>query len=180
NCFLFRAFGEFEPKNPTSVLTNRLAAALYHIQPSSLRLAECSGNEYRLSNYKSKYTPHSMRVSLITAYIMDMGMPVEVVMKVVGHSSIVMSIYYCKVTQKDIRQKFEESEKRALKSQADAIQTTIEHNNIESVKNQLVGSNQDLLLSLTNDVPAGNYIFRDYGICPFAATRCDDGGEEIG
>ena len=180
NCFLFRAFGEFEPKNPTSVLTNRLAAALYHIQPSSLRLAECSGNEYRLSNYKSKYTPHSMRVSLITAYIMDMGMPVEVVMKVVGHSSIVMSIYYCKVTQKDIRQKFEESEKRALKSQADAIQTTIEQNNIESVKNQLVGSNQDLLLSLTNEVPAGNYIFRDYGICPFAATRCDDGGEEIG
>jgi hypothetical protein len=121
-----------------------------------------------------------MRVSLITAYIMEMGIPVEIVMKVVGHSSIVMSIYYCKVTQRDIRQKFEEAEKRALKSQAETIQATIEQNNIEAVKNQLVGSNQELLQSLTNDVPAGNYVFRDYGICPFAATRCDDGGEEIG
>jgi hypothetical protein len=180
NCFLFRAFNDIEPKNPSSALTMRLAAALYHIQPSSLKLSELKGNTYRLSNYKSKYTPHSMRVSLITAYIMDLGMPVEIVMKVVGHSSIVMSIYYCKVTQRDIRQRFEEAEKKALKSQAESTQAAIEQNNIESVKNQLVGSNQDLLQSLSNDVPAGNYVFRDYGICPFAASRCEDGGEEIG
>lgn len=180
NCFLFRAFNDIEPKNPGLALTMRLAAALFHIQPSSLKLAGLNGSPYRLSNYKSKYTPHSMRVSLITAYIMDMGMPVEIVMKVVGHSSIVMSIYYCKVTQRDIRQRFEEAEKKALKSQAEATQAAIEQNNIESVKNNLVGANQDLLQSLTNDVPAGNYVFRDYGICPFAATRCNDGGEEIG
>lgn len=179
NCFLFRAFNDIEPKNPSSALTMRLAAALYHIQPSSLKLAEIKGNTCRLSNYKSKYTPHSMRVSLITAYIMDMGLPVEIVMKVVGHSSIVMSIYYCKVTQKDIRQRFEDAEKKALKSQAESTQATIEQNNIESVKNQLVGSNEALLQSLTNDIPAGNYVFRDYGICPFAASRCNDGGEEI-
>lgn len=177
---MFRAFNDVEPKNPGAALTMRLAAALYHIQPSSLKLAELKGSTYGLSNYKSKYTPHSMRVSLITAYIMEMGMPVEIVMKVVGHSSIVMSIYYCKVTQRDIRQKFQEAEKKALKSQAETIQAAIEQNNIEAVKNQLVGSNEDLLQSLTNDVPAGNYVFRDYGICPFAATRCDDGGEEIG
>ncbi|MGB0466641.1 MAG: gamma-mobile-trio integrase GmtZ [Pontibacterium sp.] len=180
NCFLFRAFNDIEPKNPSSALTMRLAAVLYHIQPSSLKLAELKGSPYRLSNYKSKYTPHSMRVSLITAYIMDLGMPVEIVMKVVGHSSIVMSIYYCRISQRDIRQRFEEAEKKALKSQAEATQAVIEQNKIESVKNQLVGSNQDLLQSLTNDVPAGNYVFRDYGICPFAASRCDDGGEEVG
>lgn len=180
NCFLFRAFGDVEPKNPGSALTMRLAAALYHVQPSSLNLASLNGSPYRLSNYKSKYTPHSMRVSLITAYVMEMGMPVEIVMKLVGHSSIVMSIYYCKVSHRDIRQRLEEGEKKALKSQAEATQSLIEQNKIESVKNQLVGNNQDLLQSLSNEIPAGNYIFRDYGICPYAATRCDDGGEEIG
>ncbi|MFE8070126.1 VPA1269 family protein [Marinobacteraceae bacterium S3BR75-40.1] len=180
NCFLFRAFNDVEPKDPRAALTMRLAAALYSIQPSSLQLAELKGSPYRLSNYRSKYTPHSMRVSLITAYIMEMGMPVEIVMKVVGHSSIVMSIYYCKVTQRDIRQRLEEAEKKALKSQAEATQAAIEQNNIEAVKNQLVGTNQELLQSLTNEIPAGNYVFRDYGICPFAATRCGDGGEEIG
>ena len=180
NCFLFRAFDDVEPKNPSLALTMRLAAALYHIQPSSLNLSKLSGSEYKLSNYKSQYTPHSMRVSLITAYIMEMGMPVEIVMKVVGHSSIVMSIYYCKVTHRDIRYRFEEAEKKALKSEAEATQSAIEKNNIESVKNQLIGSNQDLLASLTNDAPAGNYVFRDYGLCPFAASRCEDGGEEVG
>ena len=180
NCFLFRAFDDFEPKNPGLALTMRLAAALHHIQPSSVKLSELSGAPNRLSNYKSKYTPHSMRVSLITAYIMELGMPVEIVMKVVGHSSIVMSIYYCKVTQRDIRHRFEEAEKRALQSQAEATQVAIEQNNIESVKNQLIGTNQDLLQSLNNNIPAGNYVFRDYGICPFAASRCNDGGEEIG
>jgi hypothetical protein len=180
NCFLFRAFNDFEPKNPSLALTMRLAASLKHIQPSNLKLAELNGNSYLLSNYKSKYTPHSMRVSLITAYIMEMGMPVEIVMKVVGHSSIVMSIYYCKVTQNDIRQRLEEGEKTSLKSQAEATQAAIEQNDIESVKNELIGSNQELLQSLTNDVPAGNYVFRDYGICPYAATRCGDGGDKIG
>ena len=180
NCFLFRAFNDVEPKNVGNALTNRLAAALYYVQPTSLVLATLSGRESVLSLYKSKYTPHSMRVSLITAYIMDMGMPVEIVMKVVGHSSIVMSIYYCKITQSDIRKKMEEGEKIALKSKAEATQKLIEQNNLEEVKNHLVANNQELLLSLTNEVPAGNFMFRDYGICPYAASRCHDGGEAVG
>jgi hypothetical protein len=71
-----------------------------------------------------------MRVSLITAYVMEMGMPIEVVMKVVGHSSVVMSIYYCKISNRDLKQKLEEGEKLALKSQAEAIQKIIEQNKI--------------------------------------------------
>ena len=43
----------------------------------------------------------------------------------------------------------------------------------------MIGNNLELLQALSNDVPVGNYIFRDYGICPFAASRCDDGGDLI-
>lgn len=179
NCFLFRAFGDVEAKNVSSALTKRLAAALYYIQPSDLVISTLSGKKSTLSHYKSKYTPHSMRVSLITAYIMELGMPIEIVMKIVGHSSIVMSIYYCKVTESDIRQRLEEGEKIQLKSAAVAIQKLIEQNKLEEVKNQLVSSNQDLLHTLTNEVPAGNFMFRDYGLCPYAASRCGDGGDII-
>ena len=180
NCFLFRAFNDVEPKNVSGALSSTLAATLYHVQPKELALAELSGRENTLGHYKSKYTPHSMRVSLITAYVMEMGMPVEVVMKIVGHSSIVMSIYYCKVTESDIRQRLEEGEKIALKSKAEAVQKLIEQNKLEEVKNQLVSNNSDLLLGLTNEAPAGNFMFRDYGICPYAASRCEDGGDVIG
>ncbi|MDC0603540.1 VPA1269 family protein, partial [Aliiglaciecola sp.] len=179
NCFLFRAFGNVEPSSVSGSLTPRLAATLYYVQPANLQLAELSENPNTLSHYKSKYTPHSMRVSLITAYVMEMGMPVEIVMKVVGHSSIVMSIYYCKVTQRDIRKKLEEGEKIALKEKANSIQHSIEQNRIDEIKNQLIGTNEEILSSLTNSTPAGNFIFRDYGICPFAATRCSDGGDLI-
>ncbi|GAA70490.1 VPA1269 family protein [Pseudoalteromonas sp. BSi20439] len=177
NCFLFRAYQDIEPQSVGNSLTPRLAAALYNVQPSNLELATLSGKEATLNQYKSKYTPHSMRVSLITAYIMEMGMPIEIVMKVVGHSSIVMSIYYCKITQGDIRKRLEQGEKEALKTRVDATQSLIEQNKIEKVKNELVSNNEELLNSLTNSIPAGNFIFRDYGICPYAATRCEDGGE---
>lgn len=179
NCFLFRRFNDFEPATVANALTPRLAAALFNIQPSNLILATLEGNPATLSTYKSKYTPHSMRVSLITAYVIEMGMPIEIVMKIVGHSSVIMSIYYCKISNQDIRVRLEEGEKIALKSEVVSIQRTIEQNKIESIKNQLVGSNSELLQALSNEVPAGNYIIRDYGICPFAASRCEDGGEAI-
>lgn len=180
NCFLFRAFDDIEPCNVGNALTSRLAATLYHIQPRSLVLATLGHTESTLGQYKSAYTPHSMRVSLVTAYIMEMGMPVEVVMKIVGHSSIVMSIYYCKVTQRDIREKLEIGEKLLLKDKAQATQALIEQNQIEQVKNQLVSTNADLLNSLSNEIPAGNFTFRDYGICPYGASRCEDGGDVVG
>lgn len=181
NCFLFRAFNDIEPKNVANALAPRLAAALYNIQPTDLKLAQCNKrNLASLSGYESKYTPHSMRVSLITAYVLEMGMPVEIVMKIVGHSSVVMTIYYCKVTNAHIRQRLEEGEKLALQSQVTATQNIIEQNRIEEVKNNLVASNSELLSALSNEIPAGNFVFRDFGICPFAASRCGDGGELIG
>lgn len=180
NCFLFRSFNDVEAKNVSNALAPRLAATLYNIQPTNLKLSSSSKNLASLSGYESKYTPHSMRVSLITAYIMEMGMPVEIVMKIVGHSSVVMTIYYCKVTNNDIRKKLEEGEKIALQSQAIATQKIIEQNRIEEVKNNLVASNSELIAVLTNEIPAGNFVFRDFGVCPYAASRCEDGGEVIG
>jgi len=161
NCFLFRAYQEIEPKNVSSALAPRLAIALNNIQPSNLKLAECSGDKTSISSYSSLFTPHSMRVSLITAYVMEMGMPIEIVMKIVGHSSVVMTIYYTKVSHSEIKRRLEEGEKIALKSQAEATQRLIEQNKIEQVKNNLVGSSEDVLRNLTNSLPAGNYVFRE-------------------
>ena len=99
NCFLFRAFNEEQPGSFTSQLSERLAAALYFSQPRNLTLASFrkGGSHSALSRYESVYTPHSMRVSLITAYVMEFGLPIEVIMKLAGHASVVMSIYYVKV-----------------------------------------------------------------------------------
>ncbi|WP_193075359.1 VPA1269 family protein [Pseudomonas sp. FME51] len=179
NCFLFRRFMDHEPGDVHNALAPRLAASLYNIQPSGIRLSTLEGSPAGLFNYKTKYTPHSMRVSLITAYVFEKGMPIEMMMKIVGHSSTMMTLYYCKITSQDIRKRLEDAEKIKLKNEAASIQDIIESERIDQVKNKLIGSNSEILNSFDNSTPVGNYIFRDYGICPYAASRCEDGGAKL-
>lgn len=180
NCFLFRDYGEVEPGGFSGRLSSRLAAALYYSQPSDLKLAELDGNAVSLSSFSSKYTPHSMRVSLITAYVMEFGLPIEIIMKVAGHSSIIMTLYYTKTNAEDLRFRFDEGEKIALKSKAYAAQRMIEQGRIDEIKHELVSNSDQALKSISNESPAGTFLFRDYGICPFAGSRCVDGGDLIG
>lgn len=180
NCFLFREFGSNVPGYFTARLACRVAAALYNTQPPGLCFAQVDGAQNVLTNYSSQYTPHSFRVSLITAYTLEFGLPIEIVMKIVGHSSILMSIYYVKINSEDLREKISEAEKIALKNNTGLAQKIIEQNRIDSIKHELVGNTADALMLLNNKIPSGNYLFRDYGLCPYAGTRCDDGGDIIG
>jgi len=179
NCFLFRDYKEEEPGRFTNRLTTRLAAGLYHSQPRGFKLAEVTGALHILSRFSSQYTPHSMRVSLITAYILEYGLPIEVVMRISGQTSIVMAIYYVKINSSDLRERFNEGEKKAFKNKAYAAQRMIEQGRIDDLKYELIATDK-VLNSLSGDVPIGNYLFRDYGFCPFAGTRCNDGGPIVG
>lgn len=180
NCFLFRHFGEEECAHYSFRLKDRLAAALFHCQSDSLVLAECNGRLSALSSYNSPYSPHSMRVSLITAYVMEYELSLEVVMKVAGHSSIVMSLYYVKLNAEGLRVKFAEGEKKALSNQAYAAIRMIEQNRAEEVQSGLVQNNEEALRRYMGSGLPGSFLFRDYGFCPFAGNRCDDGGALIG
>jgi len=179
NSFLFRDVFKNEPGNFSDRLSTRLAAALYFSQPKTLKLAEHKGCFTTLSHYNSQYTPHSMRVSLITAYVMEFGLPIEVIMKVAGHSSIVMSIYYLKTNSEALRQRFDEGKKRALRDEGYAAQNMIEQGRIDEIQHELITHSSGALKSLTGKTPVGNYLFRDYGFCPYGGSRCNDGGEII-
>ncbi|WP_447747714.1 gamma-mobile-trio integrase GmtZ [Pseudomonas nicosulfuronedens] len=180
NCFLFRDFGEEEPANYSSRLKNRLAAAIYHSQPDGVVLAECKGNPASISMYDTPYTPHSMRVSLITAYVMEFGLPIEYVMKIAGHSNIVMSLYYVKVNSEGLRVKFSEGEKRALSNQLYATAHMLEQNRIDEIRSSLIQDNDGAIQRFSGASLPGSILFRDYGFCPFAGARCSDGGPLIG
>ena len=179
NCFLFRNFGSEEPGHFSGRLASRLSAALYHTQPNDLHLASLLKDDTVLSQYTSRYTPHSMRVSLITAYVEEFGLPLEIIMKVSGHSSIVMAIYYCKIGSESLRRRFTEGEKRAMQDKSYAAQRMIEQGRIDEIKNELIATTSDALNLISGDTPVGTYLFRDYGICPYGGQRCFDGGEII-
>jgi Phage integrase family. len=47
-------------------------------------------------NGRTYYPPHGLRVSLITAMVVDGQVPPDLMMKIVGHSRLVMTLYYTK------------------------------------------------------------------------------------
>lgn len=47
-------------------------------------------------NGRTYYPPHGLRVSLITAMVVDGQIPPDLMMKIVGHSRLVMTLYYTK------------------------------------------------------------------------------------
>jgi hypothetical protein len=100
-------------------------------------------------------------------------------MKVAGHSSIVMTIYYCKIGSEDLRRRFSEGEKRAMQNKSYAAQRMIEQGRIDEIKNELIATSSDALNVISNETPVGTYLFRDYGICPYGGDRCSDGGDII-
>lgn len=181
NCFLFRSFREEEPPAYSARLAERLAAALYFTQPKKMVLATFAhgGSHSTLSRYDSKYTPHSMRVSLITAYVMEFGLPIEIIMKLAGHASVIMSIYYVKVGAAVLRRRMDEGEKLALREQVYATQNMLEQNRVDELTHTLVANSEQALVALMAG-NVGSTLVRDYGLCPYGASRCEDGGSQIG
>jgi len=193
NCFLFRDIGGLEPGTFGTRLAQRLAATLFFGEKDNASNATYKGQVYAeckddlessclfISNFSSQYTPHSMRVSLINAYAFEFGLPIEVIMKLVGHSSIAMTIYYTKsdVTGANIRSKLEKGEKEALKNAPDKLKSFIEQQRIEECRSQLVGSSTEFIKSLDNSRPASSYLFKDFGICPVGGAFCGEGGAAV-
>ncbi|MDC6379875.1 VPA1269 family protein [Pseudomonas graminis] len=179
--FLFRGWLEHQPPTFAGLMTTRLAAALYHTQPNGLELAtfDPKSRPSSLVGYASRYTPHSMRVSLITAYVVSFGVPISIIMKIAGHSSIIMTIYYTKLGTAEMRFQMAEGEKRSLLNKANDMQLMIEQRRIDELHSQLVANSEEALAAIFSG-QNGTQLVRDYGICPFAGARCADGGEIVG
>ncbi|MCU8325071.1 VPA1269 family protein [Vibrio vulnificus] len=194
NCFLFRDYQDKEPGTFSGRLSMRLAAALFFSAKDDITLATYKGlkyseviddlnnnNEIPLSHFKSEYTPHSMRVSLINAYAYEFGIPLEIIMKLVGHSSIIMTIYYTKSdkTGASIRERMAQGDKEATNHAVKTLKAFVEQQRIEECRSQLVGSSVDFLNSLDNSRPASSYLFKDFGVCPVGCAFCSEGGSPV-
>lgn len=179
NCFLFREFQNSIPGNHTGQLASRLAASLFNIQDKDENLASAkAGKENTISQYSSQFTPHCIRASLITAFIMDFGLPSPVVMKIVGHASIVQTLYYNKPGLERLRDAITLGDKKALKRKCIDQIRMIREGRISEVKDKLIGNSNSVLKVALDSQPKASYTFSDQGICPFAGARCHEGGAE--
>jgi hypothetical protein len=190
NCFLFRDMYDNEPGSFGGRLTDRLAASLFFSAGDEAALSTYKDLNFKdiglqladeqsltLSRFCSNFTPHSMRVSLINAYAFEFGLPIEVIMKLVGHASIVMSVYYLKSGL--VRQKVELGEKQAFTNAQENARRFLEDYGIEEYRQQLTSNNPEILNVLSNQNPSSVYLWKDFGICPVGGNSCNSGGDVV-
>ena len=170
-CFLFRDRSG-KPLSK-SVFELMLPALLFKIQRPGESLAS-DGQDPLLISYTSSYTPHSLRVSLITAFVVDGGAPIHVISKLVGHTSLVMTIYYVKMNSNKMRTAMSEAEKRA-----DLLTTNDQCENIRvhgphPLRDMLIAADGNRSL-IGQDVHGSACVVFDWGICPMSAAACHMG-----
>lgn len=170
-CFLFRMGGTGQPFMPTAVFAQTLPALLHKVQRVGEDLAKIDQKRF-----VSPYTPHSLRVSLITAFIVDGNAPIHLISKLVGHASLVMTIYYTKLNSEQMRRPMGEVEKLAAQRAASRSADAIRVGGLNALAGQLIITDRNKSL-IESDTPSSACVVFDWGICPMSAAACNVGGE---
>ena len=179
--FLFRDPNgdKFSPMMTTTGFANGLPMVLYGIQREGEGLAEKVEKKSSGVSYKSQFTPHSMRTSLITAYVVDGKAPIHIISKLVGHASIVMTIYYTKIGHTAMRKELGMAEKTAMKNSVNRYQDIIIDKQISTIKAELIATDKTFFDKIDNEWPAASYQFTDKWLCAMGGGACDRGGEAV-
>lgn len=193
-CFLFRdpsAKNEVLRSRPltTNLLKNGLPILLYHIQDEQISLAtfddfiEKDDKQNALvktmNRYSSEYTPHSLRASIITAYLVDHKLSPVLVSKLVGHASLVMTIYYAKVTAPAMKREFERAEFEALKNKQNSINDAVMAAKFKNLKASYVDNTNGEFLTKLEGITGNAIVDKGCGICPLGGQSCHEGGELV-
>ncbi len=115
---------------------------------------------------KTGFPLHSLRVSLITSYILDAKLPLPVVSKLLaGHSRILMTVYYTKITPLVMREKMSEAEKLLNEKSQQSLKTFLKEAELTQITSQMAYRDLNAIeASLINRNPIG-WEHRYYGLC---------------
>ncbi len=109
---------------------------------------------------------HSLRVSLITAYTMDTHLPLPVISKLLaGHTRLLMTIYYNKITPSVMAEKMSEAEAQLEAKSTQSTRNFLIDASMEQIQCKMVYHSDDsILAALVNRNPIG-WEERSCGMC---------------
>jgi len=133
------------------------------------------------SNYAKDnpiYSLHSMRVTMISFLVLDLGMPIEIVSKMIaGHSSIVMTLHYTKLTTAYVREVLSEAERRMVEAKQKNALNSLKQKPFDALSKEFASLDIDNALKTAKSASNLGYLITDIGICPTGARTCEIGGE---
>lgn len=119
-------------------------------------------------NGRAWSSPHASRVSLITHLILDGNVPVEIMMKIVGHARFIMTIYYTKVGLKSIENAIKGATQRLDAIKDKTLSRDLASLDAEQMRNKVVFNAEDwktvLPVNPADRNPLG-WLYMHDGIC---------------
>ena len=118
------------------------------------------------SKVATNFPLHSLRVSLITAYAMDTQLPLPVISKLLaGHSRILMTIYYNKITPSVMAEKMSEAEGELEGKAKQSVRNFLKDASLAQIQCKMVYHKEDSIqAALVNRNPIG-WEERSAGLC---------------
>lgn len=145
---------------------NLLASADTLSDGTALRLVHDYGENYKNEKKKTEFPLHSLRVSLITCYIMDAKLPLPVVSKLLaGHSRIIMTVYYTKLTPAVMKDKMTEADKLLDDKSQESVRTFLKDAEMRQIECKMAyNDGQSIESALVNRNPI-SWENRHHGLC---------------
>jgi hypothetical protein len=124
-CFLFRTAEGLTKETMLPVTDSNLGRPWHHLLQALERQLAAAGETHPngapilfvpqdpdVNHVATNFPLHSLRVSLITALALEGQVPFPILMKIAGHSRILMTLYYTKPGHAHVQQAIEEAQRR--------------------------------------------------------------------
>lgn len=122
---------------------------------------------------------HALRVSLISYLILDAGLDPVIVSKLIaGHSTIIMTLYYTKIGNLQMREVMEKAEREFFETDQKNHRRFLQEATIQQVSKQFAALSDDAYAAGAGAL-GPSQVFDDKGICPVGGIRCNEGGEKL-
>ncbi|NQY36851.1 MAG: integrase [Alteromonadaceae bacterium] len=131
-----------------------------------LKLVHDYGENYTDPKAKTEFPLHSLRVSLITCYAMDANVPIPVISKLLaGHSRLLMTIYYTKLTPAVMQAKMDEAHQQLEQKSEESLRTFLKDASMRQIQCKTVYHDDNAIEAvLVNRNPIG-WEYRHHGLC---------------
>ncbi len=116
---------------------------------------------------------HSLRVTLITA-MYEEGVPPEYLMKIVGHASVLMTLYYTKIGVESLTVTLDEAVRERQRKEQSEMVGFLKRASREDLERAVAYRNPVALDAIASGTGTGMVVM-DHGICPVATRRCHEG-----
>lgn len=191
-CFLFRdAAGKgddrFKPIAGTSVLDRLWFKLLKTLEDQCAvnKVLDLAGNSLifvQPDTYLTTCYPlHSLRVSLITAYALEGGVPMAILSKcIAGHARLIMTLYYTKAGITYCTETMDAATKRLMVNEQENYARWLKDKSYEQLEASAAFNDpaaiQAVMLVMQNGV---SLVKDDKGFCPKGGWGCDSGGVHV-